>query len=480
MVPTKVGKRRTDERWRTRTRYLAFLGLGVGVVIGNLSGGFFDATDTDDPEQRRRQRIVILAGPHKTASTTLQSFLYEVAGQAVWLRPENRPKQKGHRKRPHPAFRGWSWPVGVPEETKAYGVKQMSSAKFHAPLAALVTGIARVDDLPGFKKVQAGDPERRREFLAAAAGYFRDIFAVPWSEGSNLVIGTEALDGLVMALGGETTMWPMPNDEWAPVTDAGEGEARHVDPHSAAMIGRLLDVLPWNVTAAASPSWAKRPQRLRLSDIEVHVNYRTPRIDHAVSVWHQLHNGTTLQEFFARHSQELYIANSLALALQFVRRGLRTTLVDMAGAAAAAAAAAGDDATDLVEVQRGVLACDVLRIGNASGSGGDAETRGSCDGRGRLRLAGYKPAKTRLNSRKDPQPRDLTKEELGRADALLRRYDCGVWRRLRAYRTSGMLRVLYERGDDADCGKGGAGDGDELSFADVVREMKSLARRGGA
>ena len=63
--------------------------------------------------------------------------------------------------------------------------------------------------------------------------------------------------------------------------------------------------------------------------------YQTPWIEHWISVWHQMENVITFQEFLATNAKEIYIVNPLlALALQFVWKGLKMTIVNMAGASA--------------------------------------------------------------------------------------------------------------------------------------------------
>ena len=469
---------------------------------------------------RNRQRVVILAGPHKAASTTLQTFLYAVAGRTTWIYPRNNPGTG--QKEQHPAFWRWTWPVGITPEygmrpetsLSGGGITHMPPAKFHAPLAALATGKAYETFLPRYRE-KSGNKTEQEAYLGSVTSYYRKLFAVPWRGGNNLVLGSEEFTAMVMALAGDFPRKHPPLDTgWAPVATDGVGEARHVDPHSSAMIDRLLSVLPWNATTSGRGGGSEQQQQqqqLELSDIEVHINYRTPRIEHCVSVWHQIHNGTTFREFLATNAKELYVVNSLALALQFVRKGLKTTIVDMSGANAygkevdavlahnravdEAVKTAGDeprqeeqppqtmtqrrklrgngddssgnkdDGTSAIITketviggQEGIIACDILRIGSREeteglgpGRGGPGNFRGYCDAQSRLHLRGSEtmPAfKTVDSNRKeDPHPRDVSTEEFLRMDDLLREYDCGVWRQLAPYKEKGLLRVLYPSGD---------------------------------
>jgi len=300
-------------------------------------------------------------------------------------------------------------------------------------------------------------------------------------EGANLVIGSEELDGLTMAIGNEFVKGHPPPDEWAPIAlDDRDGEDKHVDPHSALMIDKLLDVLPWNATSSSSSQGQPQRQQLERRDIEVHINYRTPKFDHTVSVWHQHPKGQTLREFFASRSKELYRTNPLALALQFVRKNLRVTLVDMAGVAADHLIAVSDannkniSTSNVISGQQAIMACEVLKISPSKA--------GHCDSNSLLHLARSKQPIV-SNKKADPFDRDLTEAESNQINDLLEHYDCGVWRHLRAYRARGLLRILHASDSlFLNCGVYNNNiDSDEdikdLSFAAVVQELKRIARR---
>ena len=103
------------------------------------------------------------------------------------------------------------------------------------------------------------------------------------------MIAAESFDSLVIDLQEDFTR------------ASNRGEETHVAPSSSAMIDDILDLLPFenpNTTKALNVNG--NPQNvtpLRLEDIEIQINYRTPRIDHVVSIWHQLGHNRDLRKF---------------------------------------------------------------------------------------------------------------------------------------------------------------------------------------
>jgi hypothetical protein len=287
------------------------------------------------------------------------------------------------------------------------------------------------------------DPKKRAEYLTSVTEYYRDLFAVPWSEGKNLIIGTEAFTTLV---------WTLPG-----VSNG--GEARHVDPYADEMLDRLLNVLPTS------------------NDIEVNVDYRRSRIQNTISLWHRYHNGKTLREFLANDSNHLSLINSLALALQFVRKGLKVTLVDSEGTKAFQEAndTYNEDIDHFVGVgYTPVVACDILKIANETSTGPTQTTY--CDAKSRLHHSNLHFRGTKMPpilKRRDPQSRDVSDAELEQIGAIIEEYDCGIWKYLQAYQTKGLLRVLYQSENlFANCKNND--DGRTLSFADMTRNIKNV------
>jgi hypothetical protein len=84
-----------------------------------------------DRERRNKNspRIAVLAGPHKTASTSIQNFFSKIAGSTVRL--TNTPiihTGKDNVLEPHPTITEWVMPIGVMEE---YDTESSLGGGFH-------------------------------------------------------------------------------------------------------------------------------------------------------------------------------------------------------------------------------------------------------------------------------------------------------------------------------------------------------------
>jgi len=300
----------------------------------------------------------------------------------------------------------------------------------------------------------------REVVKADVADYFRNLFRVPWEEGKNIVIGAEAFDFLTIELNG---------------MDVEMGEATHVAPHASEKIQRLLDLFPMNNSLQSQ-------KQLRLEDIEVHINLRSPRFSHLASLWHQKvsqkpeFDGLTLREFviYVLH-WDFNVINSLGLALQFARMGVRTTIVDMLGIAEKDKREATMETTSngkltVIGGMQGVVACDILQVGTHRNSSM------WCDDHSRLYVPDFKQDEVGVyNHREDPAPRDLTDEQTEEMERALLDYDCSLWQHLRKYEEKGTLRVLYKTKDlFATCDPMGSEDISVFRFTDKLEE---IARR---
>jgi hypothetical protein len=427
-------------------------------------------------------RIVVLAGPHKTASTTLQDFFANIAGSTISVVANHsntttnnditKQQQTLKQEQPHPTVTEWVWPVGVREEYKDRMKVLGSAAKFYATLASFVTG--RRKNYYIYRQNNSGKSEQEKEETNAfVVEYYRSLFRRPWEEGKNLVIGAEAFDTLTFGLLNKKA------------ASRQLGEETHVSPDSSQIIDALVDLFPWDTTAAvlsatatASPdtnnnsigegqsskstgtSSFRTVPPLRLEDIEIHINYRTPRIDHVVSIWHQLGGKKRFSKFLAKpqSSQNIYQSNSLALALQFVRKGIKTTIVDMAGAyehksrviSSNEPSSIQDEQHEeemnsanitVVEGLQGVVACDILQMGrnkNQDDGGGLW-----CDSNSKLYMVGFEQEVTDKNKKSDKNERCLSDGQMQAINRAFEEYDCGVWQHLQKYQEQGLLRILY-------------------------------------
>jgi hypothetical protein len=407
-------------------------------------------------------RIVVMAGPHKTASTTLQDFFAMIAGSTISVGDITKQQQTLKQKQPHPTVTEWVWPVGVREEYKDRIFVMRQAYGFYATLASFVTG--RRESFI-YKQNNRGKSEQEKEETNAfVVEYYRSLFRRPWEEGKKLVIGTEEFD---------TVTFGLLNKKAA---SRQMGEETHVSPDSSQMIDALVDLFPWDTTAAVLSATAtalpdtnnnsigegqiskstgtssfRSVPPLRLEDIEIHINYRTPRIDHVVSIWHESGGKNRLSTFLAKpeSSQNIYQSNSLALALQFVRKGIKTTIVDMAGAYEHKSRVQDEQHEEemnsanitVVGGLQGVVACDILQMGrnkNQDDGGGLW-----CDSNSKLYMVGLRQNVTDKNKKSDKNERDLSDGQMQAINRAFEEYDCGVWQHLQKYQEQGLLRILY-------------------------------------
>ena len=374
----------------------------------------------------RSPRIAVLAGPHRTASSALRTFFAGQVGTTVALSPETTELSDAEReRRPHPALDDWVWPVGADAETPYHQPPGDSESFF--VLVMFLMGHVPEEFFPGLSEEELRSPEEMREI----SFYFRALLRRPWTEGRNLVFGNEFFDIVT-------------RDLWkggGPVIDG--GEKTHTAGSSSKLIDRLLGLLlhPGDEECDPSPC----PEPLRLEDIEVQINFRSDRIGHLESLW--LHAGTDAQfsKYLVDPRTDFTAINSLAEALQFVRRGVKTTLVVMEGVRdkeerEAEETDSGDGADGVVGGLVGVVACDILRMGADDGL---------CDEKSRLHLPGFVPP-----GGQEEEPvvatvggvdpiMDLTDDQREAIDTALKKYDCGIWQHLRKYQDEGTFRVLY-------------------------------------
>jgi hypothetical protein len=404
------------------------------------------------PQIWEAPRIVVLAGPHKTGSTSLQEFICRIAGTTFVIGNHTYSHASRNFITPHPANVKWSWPVGLYEEyyldnkllyaggkkkpKRSYTYGCDLNGKFYSALAPLITGWQKELRWPRWigDTADVVDYEHNDAVKENITDYFRNLFRIPWEEGNNIVIGSESFDRLTIEL---------------TKTRGERGEATHVAPRASEGIQTLLDLFPWNSNLHSRT-------RLRLEDIEVQINLRSPRFSHLASLWHEcasksrVFEGLTLREFIMHvlHTN-FYAIDSLGLALQFVQKGVRMSIIDMLGIsekdqqeASMEETTTGENFTVIGGMQ-GILACDILRVGTKKISSSSSSMW--CDPSSRLHLPDFEQEDGGVyNHREDPASRDLTHEQVEEMELAITEYDCSIWKYLRKYEEKGTLRVLYK------------------------------------
>lgn len=449
--------------------------VGVSTVVLKDNPTLVKERDNDDNDKRRNDfyydrekwdknspRIALLAGPHKTASTTIQNFFVKLTGLTVPV--EGNATQEFIT--PKYSNTEWVWPLGVKEEFESMFTGFKKARKFYATLTSFISGRRAT----WFFKYGKNPTENERE---PVANYFRSLFRRPWEDGKKIMIAAESFDSLVMDLQEDFTR------------ASNRGEETHVAPNSSAMIDDILDLLPFeNSNATKASNVNGNPQSvppLRLEDIEIQINYRTPRISHVVSIWHQLGRKRNLREFIMKLGAEnFYQLNSLALALQFVRKGIKTTIIDMKGvfeneALNSTSVATKNDIertannnTTVVGGLLGVVACDVLKMGTTPGL--------ICD-KSILYLPNFDEPIESKNKKSDHSFRNLTDVQMDEINSAFEEYDCGVWQHLKKYQEQGLFRILYPSEHLFESCNPDGNDPD-ISFRETLEKAAMIADRG--
>jgi len=170
--------------------------------------------------------------------------------------------------------------------------------------------------------------------------------------------------------------------------------------------------------------------------------------------------------------------DSFAAALQYARKGIKTTVLDMEGlrekeekqdkyaVRVSNATKARLNSTELIfGGVEGSIVCDVLRI--------DAV----CDNLGKMHLRkeeGVMPIE-RMNARRDHGARDLTDGQMEEIDRAFRDYDCGILQHLEKYRRIGTFRLLHPSKRLLDhCNSYG---GTDISFDGLMDSIIKIASR---
>ena len=96
------------------------------------------------------------------------------------------------------------------------------------------------------------------------------------------------------------------------------------------------------------------------------------------------------------------------------------------------------DETITIGGLQGVLACDILRMGNDRGG-----TDVSCDDNSTLHISNYDVPVRDLDKREDKAERGLSEGQMEDINRVYEEYDCSVWKHLKKYQEKGLVRILY-------------------------------------
>ena len=219
-------------------------------VIANISVNqtYANANANATTQEKRKQRICILAGPHKTGTSSVQTNLYRWSKPTInfteWSKPTN---NFTNASKAEPLI-SWIWPVPLKiaeiEHNDTHTWDWAPSKVFYPMMEVLMDAKQHPKKRSLFQKYTP------REII----DMYHDTIASYWNEGYDIVFGTEAMD-LIVKL-----------------------------PEGPSMIRNLsAHILPETIDGR---------------QVTVVVMYRTPKIKHLVSMWHQNCNRPTDDKFY--------------------------------------------------------------------------------------------------------------------------------------------------------------------------------------
>jgi len=175
--------------------------------------------------RRKQQKVCILAGPHKTGSSSIQTNMYQWSEHTISFTNMTNPPG------PKPAMK-WIWPVPIEiaETIHDYCSWWHPAKAFYPMIEAMLSRTSR-------KLFQIYTPQQVIEM-------YHETIVSYWEKGYDIVFGTEAMDNIARS----------------PQT------AKHI-----------INQLSTHVL----------PSDIKDDQITVVVTYRLPKIKHLISMWHQ-------------------------------------------------------------------------------------------------------------------------------------------------------------------------------------------------
>ena len=344
-----------------------------------------------------RQQVVLLAGPHKTASSSIQRNLFH------WLNDD------GHASG---LSKDWAWPS--PSQTfREDGCSVEGDFEeqqiFYWLIQALKGGSS--------KQIRCINSSVYTK-LGMIEKYRNEIYN-QWMKGYNLVIASEAMDFV--------------------------SSERNRNPRR--LLKRILDLLPWrgdhdhDHDHDHSESGSGHVPGSD-DDITVVVNYRAPRSSHLISIWHECCMANmTFYEFLTDGRLDsgtsldpLKSLDSLKLAKTFLDRGLEVILVDMSGVQA-----------HNFDISR-VIACDVLGASCTPDkmfavAGPDPQMKEYGSQMATETGTGTGTGTVSTNQKQHTEDNfNISHEVLGEVDAIIENYDCNFIDLMK----NGNFTVLHE------------------------------------
>ncbi len=347
-------------------------------------------TDQSQDGEGGRRRIVLIAGPHKTGSTSIQNSMYR------WMTNGtddiNSEGDEGENSNGDAILTSWSWPGPntIFDLCSKETMKEYMHGKVFYPFGEALHGCK-------FGRRAIAEFYACEELL----DLYKEEFKKKWEDGYNLAIGTEAFD-LVGSF------------------------------NNGIKIEDIIQQMPTT----------------NLDDFTVVVKYRSPRVAHLISWYHECcMRDMSFPEFLVNEMTSFLhrgsrIIDSLHLAQVFLDFGLKVALIDLSGVHKE-----GYDVSN-------VIACDVLNVSCTDDKAIIGDTV----------LAEIK------NVKSGGEYGSITDEDLGELEKIIRRRDC----RFQNLMDHPKLNLLYKK-DLSDIME--SCDGDGISREEMSHEIRKIGER---
>ena len=279
---------------------------------GNITQSIKSEYKNKNKEAKKQQRIVLIAGPHKTGSTSIQNNMYRWTTKPTIHDNTNTTstvKQQQQQQRQTTLLPEWSWPEPqeIFQQCNHYEDKDSMHGKIFYPFGEALHNC----------RILRSRPITEVYTCAELLQIYRHEFQRKWDQGYNLVIGTEAFDlvGSLPKL----------------AVNKNQIDTIHMDD--------VIQHLPHQITK---------------KDITIVVKYRSPRTKHLISWYHECCMDEMTFMAFLQNELKFFpdrgsrIIDSLHLVRKLAEEGYHVVLIDLSGVMAL-----GYDVSN-------VIACDVL------------------------------------------------------------------------------------------------------------------------
>ena len=359
-----------------------------------------------DKQNFSEQRLVILAGPHKTGTSSIQTNLWKWCNGLTKQHEDkdthnddnhndndrHKDKDKDTDTDKDTIIPNWVWAVPPQiidvESSDKHTWSWNPSKGFYPLLEALRNYTIYATSKPTrtlFKKY------KQTHIVDMYTEYLRQV----WTKGHHIVMGTEAMDTIIKDIDGVRIL--------------------------NTLVHEVLSFTLNTTTPTTTPTtYTTPPSPTTKTRVTIVIVYRTPKVKHLISIWHQntvQRNSPGFHQWITHTNNQLGPIDALGmvdLVLQNTPHSWNVVLVDSSGVQKE-----GWDISNLI-------ACEVMNVDCGEGTNG---------------VLGVEP--DILNVRQNKKPADVEDDILEQMDEVMRGYDCNYQHLFDGSIYNDRLKVLY-------------------------------------